>query len=75
MIEEFSRLPYPHKRFITNKNPAACDCVEALGLLNDKDYRRGTDQLLQHKPQSIKRYLDNFDYISFLNCEKRKETA
>lgn len=75
MIEEFSRLPYPHKRFITNKNPADYDCVEALDLLNDKDYRRGTDQLLQHKPQSIKRYLDNFDYISFLNCEKRKETA
>ena len=72
MIEEFSRLPYPNKRFITNENPTTCDCVEVLDLLNDKDYHRGTGQLLRYKPQSIKRYLDSFDYISFLNCGKRK---
>lgn len=73
MIEEFSRLPYPNKRFITNENPTACDCVEVLDLLNGKDYRRGTGQLLQYKPKSMKRYLDSFDYISFLNRGKRKE--
>ena len=73
MIEEFSRLPYPNKRFITNGNPTSCDCVEVLELLNDKDYRKGTGQLLQYKPKSIKRYLDSFDYISFLNRGKRKK--
>lgn len=73
MIEEFSRLPYPNKRFITNGNPTTCDCVEVLELLNDKDYRKGTGQLLQYKPKSIKRYLDSFDYISFLNRGKRKK--
>ena len=73
MIEEFSRLPYPNKRFITNENPTTCDCVEVLDLLNDKDYRRGTGQVLKYKPKSVKRYLDSFDYISFLNRGKRKE--
>lgn len=73
MIEEFSRLPYPNKRFITNENPTTCDCVEVLDLLNDKDYRRETGQLLKYKPKSIKRYLDSFDYISFLNRGKQKK--
>ena len=73
MIEEFSRLPYPNKRFITNENPTTCDCVEVLALLDDKDYHRGTGQLLQRKPRSVKRYLDSFDYVTFINRGKRKK--
>lgn len=72
LIEEFSRLPYPNKCFVTNENPTNCDCVEVLDLLNDKDYCRGVGHLLQYKPRSIKRYLDSFDYISFLNRGKQK---
>lgn len=73
MIEEFSRLPYPNKRFITNENPTTCGCVEVLALLDDKDYHRGTGQLLQRKPRSVKRYLDSFDYVTFINRGKRKK--
>ena len=62
----------PKQSYLNKKHFSYMDCVEVLDLLNDKGYRRGTGQLLQYKPKSVKRYLDSFDFISFLNRGKRK---
>ncbi len=67
-IEEFLSLPYPNKLHITNANPTNAECVAVMEILNDPSYRMG--QILKYKPKSLKRYMDDLDYIGFLNRKK-----
>ncbi len=65
-ITSFEALPYKHKLLLTNKNLTNSSCVVTHNVFNQDNYRPG--QVLEYKnPFSLKRYMDDVDYIDFLN--------
>lgn len=65
-VRRFDRLPVRHKRLLTGRSPAhspnavVMDCYAEGGFVPGKILRYKT-------PCSLKRWLDDFDYIGFLN--------
>ncbi len=62
--EMFDELPYDHKVMLTKKGISGCDIINLP--LYDSNYEPGL--ILKRKSDfSARRYLDDFDYVSFLN--------
>lgn len=65
-LEQFERLPYKNKLCITNKNIINSENIVVHKVLNKVNYCPG--QIFNYKYRFCpKRYLDDIDYISFLN--------
>lgn len=65
-ITAFNSLPYKNKMLITDKNPINSDNVTTHKILSKPDYRSG--EILKYKGIfSVSRYMDDIDYIGFLN--------
>lgn len=65
-IRAFDALPYRNKMLITGKNLTGSENVCTHRVFLKTDYRRG--EFLEYKSEfSLKRYMDEIDYIGFLN--------
>jgi len=59
-------LPFKNKVLITYENPTNSKDIKVLDLYTKPEYRPG--KVLEYKSSiSIKRYIDDFDYVSFFN--------
>ena len=66
-IERFEKLPFKNKMMIANANPCNSKYVYTHKVFSREDYKTG--QILHFKSKrSIKRYLDDINYVRFLNC-------
>lgn len=63
VIERFRNLPFKHKIAFTDNPTQQCDCVVYLKRYNPQ---KG-DNVFNTDRRTLKRYIDQFDYISFLN--------
>lgn len=62
----FFELPYENKVLIAAENPRNCEKVCVLPILNKKGYRPG--EVLEYGSHvAIRRHMDEFDYVAFLN--------
>lgn len=67
-IKRFEALPYKNKMLITKENPTNSDSVVTHSVFLRKDYFAG--QILQFKSRfSLKRYMDDINWVSFLNSK------
>lgn len=65
-LDKFSALPYKQKLLVTHENDCVCDCMVTHKVFSKPNYKAG--KVLQFKSHfSISRYMDDIDYISFLN--------
>ena len=65
-VDKFSSLPYKHKMLITHKNNLTGECMVSHEIFSKPNYKPG--QLLTYKTLvSIKRFMDDIDYIGWLN--------
>ena len=65
-IDRFNRLPYKNKLLISNINPFKQKNIFTHNIFSDKDYFPG--KILKPKSKySYKIFLDDIDYVSFLN--------
>ena len=65
-INAFDALPYPHKMLITDRNLTNSRNVYTHEIFRKEDYHPG--QILEYKSVfSVKRHMDEIDYIGFLN--------
>jgi len=65
-IDKFEALPFKNKVLITYENPTNSKDIKVLDLYTKPEYRPG--KVLEYKSSiSIKRYIDDFDYVSFFN--------
>lgn len=65
-IETFEKLPFAHKLLLTDQNPSNSEHIVTHPVFSKKDYTQG--KVLTYKsPFSLKRYIDDIDYITFLN--------
>ncbi|MBR6572205.1 MAG: DUF1919 domain-containing protein [Clostridia bacterium] len=65
-IARFDALPYKNKMLIADKNPTNSKNVVTHDVFLKKDYKPG--EILTYKSVfSLKRYMDDIDYIGFLN--------
>lgn len=75
MVSRFVKLPFENKILITSKD-YGFECTKFIDIYGE-DYTWG--KLIRYKPNSWKRYLDNFDYVSWLNLNvskhRREETG
>lgn len=62
------KLKYKHKLFIMNKNPANSNNVVIPDVFKDEGFLSG-DILKYKSPFSLQRYMDDIDYINFLNSK------
>lgn len=68
-LQAFDSLPYKNKLLITNSNPTNSPNIVALPIFDNPKYIPG--QILFHKHLfSCKRYLEDIDYVCFLNREQ-----
>ena len=68
-LERFDALPYENKMMILKDNPKNSKNVRTLKVLAREDYRPG--EILNYKSQySLRRYMDDIDYVGFLNRKK-----
>ncbi len=66
LIEAFDALPIKNKMLLTNANLTNSPNVVTHSVFSKSDYRPG--EVLQYKSRfSLKRYIDDVDYVSFLN--------
>ena len=71
-IERFEALPFENKLMITGKTEIERPFIVHHRLIDKKNYVPG--MLMGYKSQlSVKRYMDDMDYVGFLNknCKKR----
>ena len=66
IIDEFLNLPYKHKIAITDKSYSDSLEIKSLELYDD-EYINGKILLYKPYPYDYKRYLDDFDYVQWLN--------
>ncbi len=67
-VKRFEALPYKNKMLITKENPTNSSYVVTHSVFLRKDYVTG--QILHFKSKySLKRYVDDIDFISFLNTK------
>jgi len=65
-LNDFSALPYKHKLLITHDNDFTCDYMVTHKIFSKSNYKPGG--ILKYKSRlSSSRYMDDIDYISFLN--------
>lgn len=68
-VKRFEALPYNNKMMISKDNPTNSSYVVTHSVFKHKDYSSG--QILGFKsPYSLKRYIDDIDFIGFLNVNK-----
>lgn len=68
-INSFDHLPYKNKLLITNKNITNSKNVVIHKVFNKKNYYHG--KILEYKSTfSLRRYMDDIDYVGFLNSGK-----
>ena len=66
LIDSFQKLPYNNKLLITHENEYVCDCMVTHPVFSKKNYKAG--EFLKYKNIfSYKRYMDDIDYVAFLN--------
>ena len=65
MVSRFESLPYENKVIITNKEYDS-ECTHYLDIYGE-DFTWG--KLIRYKPHSLKRFLNDFDYVSWLNSK------
>ena len=65
-INIFDSLPYEKKMLITSRNLTNSKYVKTHNVLEKEDYRSG--EIIKYKNRlSVKRYVDDIDYVDFLN--------
>ena len=65
-LDRFSALPYRHKLLIAHSNNYTCDCMVTHDIFQKRKKNWGI--MLKYKsPLSSSRYMDDIDYVSFLN--------
>lgn len=65
-IEAFDALPYKNKMMIVSKNHTNSENVKTHEMFLREDYKPG--EILHYKGKfSVKRYIDDIDYVEFLN--------
>ncbi|MBQ8817854.1 MAG: DUF1919 domain-containing protein [Clostridia bacterium] len=64
-IQKFQKIPYPNKLLVTNENPSNDNNIVTHNIF-DKNYKNGKVFKYKHL-FSTKRYMDEIDYIQFLN--------
>lgn len=65
-ITAFDNLPYKKKLLITSDNPVNSENVKIHKVLRKETYRPG--EIIEYKNAlSVKRYIDDIDYVKFLN--------
>ena len=70
-IHTFDSLPYKNKLLITSKNITNSKNVVALKVLQKRPKTYHPGIILDHKPPFfLKRYMDDIDYVGFLNAGK-----
>lgn len=69
LVERFEKLPFKNKVIITNKPYPKYKSAYFIDIY-DENYSWG--KLISHIPKTFytKRYLDNFNYINWLNNGK-----
>ena len=70
-IQKFQKIPYPNKLLVTNENPRNDHNIVTHSVFN-KNYKSGKVFKYKHL-FSTKRYMDEIDYISFLNSKSTIE--
>lgn len=72
-LEEYQKLPYStNKVVLTHKRHPEIADAHYIGIGNGMKKFKGGDTF-KLRPFSGKRYLDDFDYVSFLNGKEIKE--
>ena len=73
LINDFLALPYNHLFAITNNSYHNSKRTIALDLYDKEDYVNGKILLYKPFPFEYKRYLDDFDYVQWINqcCNNR----
>lgn len=67
-IQRFEQLPYRHKLMILRDNPTNSKIVQTHPILAKETYAFG--EILRYKsPFSLRRHMDDIDYIGFLNLQ------
>lgn len=67
MMERFERLPYENKVIFS-----PIECPECKSVFCIKEFKRNWGVMTEFKNRILKRrYLDNFDYVTFLNRGKQ----
>ena len=70
-IRAFDALPYPNKLLITGEDPVGSANVRTHPVYRKADYRPG--EILKYKSLfALKRYMDEIDYVGFLNGMSRR---
>lgn len=70
IAEDFFQLPYENKVIIAANNPIDNEDIHILPILSKANYRPG--EVLEYKSLlSIRRYMDDFDYVRFLNTNHK----
>jgi len=65
-IIAFDNLPYKNKLLIADRNPINSPNVVVHKIFSKNDYKVG--EILKYKTRiSVKRHMDDIDYVSFLN--------
>lgn len=65
-LDSFAALPFKHKMLITHNNNYTCDCMIIHQIFSKDNYKPGN--ILKYKSLfSRSRYMDDIDYVSFLN--------
>ncbi len=69
-IETFENLPFDNKLLITKNNRFNSDCIVSHPIFSSKNYKPG--KILEYKSLvSLKRYMDDIDYVKFLNKKQK----
>lgn len=67
---QFDAIPYENKIMITKQSGLSGDNIVQMGFYDELYY---TGKIMKRKNKfSVKRYLDDYDYVSFLNAGRKE---
>lgn len=72
VIRGFESFPYPNKLLIANRNPHNDKNIVVHKMFNKRNYQPGNIFKYKFLLYPVKRYLDDIDYVSFLNKNNKK---
>ena len=67
-VEEFERLAYKNKLMVTRPNEFESDCMVTHPIFDSPSYKSG--KILEQKSLFLlDKYMDDIDYVKFLNIK------